>query len=583
MSDRWSEFVDESTERITRLNNELLALERDPDDKEAMRNIFRTAHTLKGNAGAAGFESAGDLAHAIEDLLDAIRSGRLEVSSDLMDVVFDGVDELEEMVSEIEATGEIRTDPSPTIRTIRAELEHDSPVTSVEPPSAAAIDSFVSRIDPPADDDHDAYLARFAVSEDETAEPTNGTLVLEALSDAFDLVGTDPPRQRIVDGEYDGQLDAVFGSAVGETAIGAALEPIDVIADFELVDITDRLEAATTQPDASPQASTLSEAEAQDLEVDDLLDEFEEFDDLEEKVKEVENDDDLEVFEEMGDAGSFDDLFESADVADPDLEPGTPSTEQSPETTADTTSSGSTSDDDVDDVDDAGAVFDELKDEVDPVGFEELQEELDELEFDEFDEEEVGMNDLLGEEFEDDDDPASDAADGFATEPTTEPPSETDDSIAGEPAAESPQTASETTNSTRSADDSTGPQTDAWEDDTFETPETDGLDTTDGLEASDDDSAADETALDETTTVGETDDVSVRPDEDGADDPPETSETGLDPESTAVGFDEPDDTVEFERAVSDEAAAADSLETDFDDSFEETAGSFDTSETDFDD
>ncbi len=122
MSDYLTDFVQESEERITELNNALLTLEREPDDEEAMENIFRIAHTLKGNCGAMGLESASDLAHAIEDLLDAVRRDELDVTASLMDVVFDAVDELETMIGEVAETGEIRTDPSATIESLRDHL-----------------------------------------------------------------------------------------------------------------------------------------------------------------------------------------------------------------------------------------------------------------------------------------------------------------------------------------------------------------------------------------------------------------------------------------------------------------------------
>jgi two-component system chemotaxis sensor kinase CheA len=87
-------FIRESEEEITKLNNSLLALESDPDDREAMDQIFRTAHTLKGNFGAMGFDGASDLAHAMEDLLDEMREERLAVTPEMMDLVFAGVDQL---------------------------------------------------------------------------------------------------------------------------------------------------------------------------------------------------------------------------------------------------------------------------------------------------------------------------------------------------------------------------------------------------------------------------------------------------------------------------------------------------------
>ncbi|MFB6134967.1 MAG: Hpt domain-containing protein, partial [Halanaeroarchaeum sp.] len=63
MMDEYLEaFVREGEEHVTELNNALLTLENEPGDEAAMDQIFRTAHTLKGNFGAMGFEDASDLA-----------------------------------------------------------------------------------------------------------------------------------------------------------------------------------------------------------------------------------------------------------------------------------------------------------------------------------------------------------------------------------------------------------------------------------------------------------------------------------------------------------------------------------------
>jgi len=83
-------FVAEAEDGITDLNNALLALEADPEDAEAMDDVFRVAHTLKGNAAAMGYEGVSDFGHALEDLLDAVRQGDREVTPELMDLLFEG-------------------------------------------------------------------------------------------------------------------------------------------------------------------------------------------------------------------------------------------------------------------------------------------------------------------------------------------------------------------------------------------------------------------------------------------------------------------------------------------------------------
>lgn len=409
MSDYLTDFVQESEERITELNNALLTLEREPDDEEAMENIFRIAHTLKGNCGAMGLKSASDLAHAIEDLLDAVRRDDLEVTAELMDVVFDAVDELETMVDEVAETGEIETDPSATIEALRDHLaDAEGAAARIRTPTTSEIDDVCSRFEPPADDAHNVYLARLAITQDEGVN--NGELVVDALIDAFDLIGTDPPREAIEAADYGTAFDAVFGTAVGEAAISSGLEPVEEVDDFEIVDVSDRFEgdegAETDQSAAAEPGDDISPDEAQDLEVDDLLDEFNEFDNLDEMVEDVE-DQELDAFEDMGEAGSFDDLLDEEEVAELEADPGEPtadSLEEDDATATETSEAEAATDADADEeVDDAGAVFDELKDEVEMVGFDELQDELEELEFDEFDdEEEVDMDELLGDDADDD-------------------------------------------------------------------------------------------------------------------------------------------------------------------------------------
>jgi two-component system chemotaxis sensor kinase CheA len=113
-------FVTESEESITKLNNSLLTLESNPEDREAMDDIFRRAHTLKGNFGAMGFDDAATVAHAIEDLLDEVRQDRLAVTPERMDLVFDGVDCILDILHDIETQGESSVDSSDTIAAIRA-------------------------------------------------------------------------------------------------------------------------------------------------------------------------------------------------------------------------------------------------------------------------------------------------------------------------------------------------------------------------------------------------------------------------------------------------------------------------------
>jgi len=67
-------FLEEAKERLEDFVKALLILEKTPNDEEAVHGMFRAAHTLKGMAAMMGLESLENLSHAMEDVLEEIRS-----------------------------------------------------------------------------------------------------------------------------------------------------------------------------------------------------------------------------------------------------------------------------------------------------------------------------------------------------------------------------------------------------------------------------------------------------------------------------------------------------------------------------
>lgn len=87
-------FVPEAQEYLEAITACLLGLEKDPEDKDTIHKLFRAAHTLKGSAFTVGFQVIGDMTHYMEDIMGAIREGRMRVTSELTDVFFHAVDEV---------------------------------------------------------------------------------------------------------------------------------------------------------------------------------------------------------------------------------------------------------------------------------------------------------------------------------------------------------------------------------------------------------------------------------------------------------------------------------------------------------
>ena len=93
-------FIDEEKELLQKLTDGLLALERDPGDKEIVAEITRAAHTLKGNAGFLELTGINKISHAMEDVLGAIRDGEAQITGELFDLLLSSRDAIEDLVDE---------------------------------------------------------------------------------------------------------------------------------------------------------------------------------------------------------------------------------------------------------------------------------------------------------------------------------------------------------------------------------------------------------------------------------------------------------------------------------------------------
>ena len=96
-------FISEAHELAYKISDALIALEKNPKDKELINDLFRYLHTLKGNASLDGFDKITDVAHAMEDVFDAAREDRIVLSSDNIDVLFESLDMIEVLIENLKA------------------------------------------------------------------------------------------------------------------------------------------------------------------------------------------------------------------------------------------------------------------------------------------------------------------------------------------------------------------------------------------------------------------------------------------------------------------------------------------------
>ena len=129
-------FLAESEEGLDRTEQYLIAAETDRDNSELLDEMFRVAHTIKGNAAALDFSELAGFAHVMEDLLEAVRSQKVVLSHDVVATLLHAVDALRALVPAA-AEGNDRLSPShQEVKRLMAAHASNLPVVLQTPPDS---------------------------------------------------------------------------------------------------------------------------------------------------------------------------------------------------------------------------------------------------------------------------------------------------------------------------------------------------------------------------------------------------------------------------------------------------------------
>ncbi|EKD27896.1 MAG: hypothetical protein ACD_79C00504G0002 [uncultured bacterium] len=96
-----STFTDEARDHLQKMNEGLLALEKDPDNSALLEEMFREGHTLKGAARMMGFDEIKDISHCIEDIFGAILNKNIHIDEELSTILFKSLDTIESILGDI--------------------------------------------------------------------------------------------------------------------------------------------------------------------------------------------------------------------------------------------------------------------------------------------------------------------------------------------------------------------------------------------------------------------------------------------------------------------------------------------------
>ena len=108
-------FIDETSEHIQSLSDCIMVLEKEPENKDTINEIFRAAHSLKGMAGTMGFKRMQHLTHDMENVFQEVRSDKVKVSSEMIDILFRCLDAIEGYLETIKSTSDEGTEDNEAI------------------------------------------------------------------------------------------------------------------------------------------------------------------------------------------------------------------------------------------------------------------------------------------------------------------------------------------------------------------------------------------------------------------------------------------------------------------------------------
>lgn len=243
-------FIDESTEHLDTLYEQLLELEKHPTEKQYIEEIFRAAHTLKGMAATMGFEDLAKLTHKLENIFDGIRYDRLTVYTEMMDFLFTTVDALNEMVEDVSHGGDgtkdvtemmaqldklekgerLSDESSGTINVVNADVVED---TNIQ------LDEFqLTILQESKDKGFHNYELYVRLREDCLLKGARVFMIFEILEKSGEIIYSNPPANELEEENFDLEFRIIFVSKEVATELEDKLKKVSEVDEIMITNFT---------------------------------------------------------------------------------------------------------------------------------------------------------------------------------------------------------------------------------------------------------------------------------------------------------------------------------------------------------
>ncbi len=272
-------FIDETRGHLQELNEQILILEKEPENEDTINEIFRAAHSLKGMAGTMGYKRMQRLTHDMENVFSEIRNGKMKASPNLIDLLFRGLDALESYLDIIINTQDEGTEDNQDIidglqKVMEEGLGTNTP-EAAQPKAPAAVPSEELKGRHLVLAEHELAAALKAKDEGENVfeitvfvqpscilKAARAFLVFKALEEAGDIIKSVPEVQDIEDEKFDFDFSMVLLTRKSEDEIRTAVMNVSEIKDVVIApaNISSKVGAQVPQQAAEVQENPASAA-----------------------------------------------------------------------------------------------------------------------------------------------------------------------------------------------------------------------------------------------------------------------------------------------------------------------------------
>ncbi|MCR4419868.1 MAG: chemotaxis protein CheA [Clostridia bacterium] len=257
-------FLEETEEQLQLMDQNLVLLEEHPEDLELLNRIFRAAHTIKGAAASMGFERLAGLTHAMEEVLDKLRQGRLAVTSRVVDVLLACLDVLRELKEEVSGGREQTVEVEDLVGRLRALTGGAGGDIRPVAKSAAGTRADLDLNDVERHLVEAAYLKGFRVwhlvvtlEEGCLMKAARAYIVYKNLEEIGEIIKTVPPAEDIEAERFDRTLSFVLVTREDADVAASVVKSTSEIASVAVEAVN--LEAGEEKP-AAVEAPTVAQA-----------------------------------------------------------------------------------------------------------------------------------------------------------------------------------------------------------------------------------------------------------------------------------------------------------------------------------